>query len=139
MPSFILGGYMLKDLQPIKIPITLAGNKTYLRYNMHSRAYLETYYPNYNEFMKQDFEEMPILDTMHLLRAGLIDSYSVQNEKYLDEFDYKNVYPKMSTLGKILSEENKLEMMEAIANAFLQALPVATVGTKNFQRGKAQK
>lgn len=129
---------MLKDLQPIRIPITLAGNKTYLRYNNTAKAYLEHFYPNYNEFMSQDTEEMPIVDLMHLLRAGLIDSFFAENEKFLDNFDYENVYPRMSNLGKILNDESRIDIMQAITDAFLSSLPISPVGAENFQMGEAK-
>jgi len=126
---------MLKDLKPIKIPIKIGENETYLRYNMTARRYLEHYYPSYNEFIQKDTDDMRIDDILHLLRAGLIDSLYEFNEKFIDEGNFEKIMPTMATLGKILTEENKYDIMAAIVDAFISSLPVAAVGTENFQTG----
>lgn len=124
---------MLQDLKPIKIPIKIGENETYLRYNMTARRYLEYYYPSYNEFIQKDTDDMRIDDILHLLRAGLIDSLYEFNEKFIDEGNFEKIMPTMATLGKILTEENKYDIMAAIVDAFISSLPVAAVGTENFQ------
>lgn len=124
---------MLKDLKPIKIPIKIGENETYLRYNMTARRYLEHYYPSYEKFIQKDTDDMKVDDILHLLRAGLIDSLFEFNEKFIDEGNFEKVLPTMSALGKILTEENKYEIMSAIIDAFISSLPVAAVGAENFQ------
>lgn len=124
---------MLQDLKPIKIPIKIGENETYLRYNMTARRYLEHYYPSYNEFIQKDTDDMRIDDILHLLRAGLIDSLFEFNEKFIDEGNFEKIMPSMATLGKILTEENKYDIMAAIVDAFISSLPVAAVGAENFQ------
>ena len=128
---------MLKDLRTPKIPITLGGESMYLLYNLHSRAYLEEFYPSYEEFVNQDVNEMKRKDIIHLLRAGLMDFYGELNEKYLDNFDYKNVYPKPSTLGNILTEDNMEEIKYQIIDAFISSLPVAPAGAGGDKKKQA--
>jgi hypothetical protein len=125
---------MLKDLRTPKIPITLGGQEMYLLYNLHSRAYLEEFYPSYEDFIKQDIAEIKVKDLLHLLRAGLIDCFKFENEKLLDNFDYKNVYPKLSYLGEIINEENLDEILLQIIDAFLNSLPAPAVGESSKKK-----
>ena len=63
----------------------------------------------------------------------MIDSLYEFNEKFIDEGNFEKIMPTMATLGKILTEENKYDIMAAIVDAFISSLPVAAVGTENFQ------
>lgn len=126
---------MLTDLKPIKIPITLNGNKTYLRYNLNSRVYLEHFYPDYEKFISCDTDQMKTSDLLHLLRAGLIDSCFEFNEKFLDNGEFENIQPSISALGKILNEESRFDILSAITDAFIASLPVPAIGSENFQMG----
>ena len=129
---------MLKDLEPGKIPFTLDGKEMYLRYNLTALRYLEEYYPNVDALMGKGETEWSTEDVLHLLRAGLIDYYFDENEKFLERRDFKHVKPSLTYLGRIVTFEGAQSIALQMIQALVDSMPEAPAGAdENFTTGGA--
>ncbi|MBQ9082661.1 MAG: hypothetical protein IJY28_04075 [Clostridia bacterium] len=120
---------MLKELDAQRIPIELGGVQTYLRYNLNAYRYLEEYFAGgIHDLLRKDMDAWTTGETMHLLRAGLIDAYYEQNEALLNQCDFKTLHPTMAALGRMLRQEDLPELVGQIFAGMLLSLPEVPVG-----------
>jgi hypothetical protein len=128
---------MLKDIEPIKIPITLGGEKTFLRYTFNARRYLEEFYPNYDEFMSKDIYDMSSTEILHMLRAGLIESNYAENEQFIENGEWNKIKPTLAELGRVITDETIPQLVTEITVALIKSLPEAPKG--NFPQEATEK
>lgn len=121
----------LKELEPLKVNISLGGKEMYLRYNLNARRYLEEYV-DYDNLMNKETEDWTTEEIIHLLRAGLIDYYYEENEKALDNRDFSALKPSMSFIGRYLTEESLIALTSQILDAIIKSMPVSSGDTENF-------
>ncbi len=120
---------MLKELDRANVPIELGGVRTYLRYNLNAYRYLEEHFAGgIHDLLDKDMQTWNASETMHLLRAGLIDAYYEQNEALLDRGDFAHLHPTMATLGRMLRQEDLPELVGQIFAGMLMSLPEVPVG-----------
>lgn len=124
----------LKSLDRGKIPIAIGDMQLYLRYNLTARRYLEEYVPNYNEFLGKDSSHWTIDDTLHLLRAGLIDFFYEENEDAINKREFDKVVPSLALLGGMLDEAGLEKIVNKIIESLILSLPEIPAET-GFQRG----
>lgn len=120
---------MLKELDRQRIPVQIGGVDTYLRYNLTSYRYLEEYFPRgIHDLLDKDMSQWTATETMHLLRAGLLDAYYVQNEELLNRGEFEKLHPTMSALGRMLSRDELTGMVGQIFLGMITSLPEVPVG-----------
>lgn len=119
---------MLKDIEPIKIPITIGKKSTYLRYTFNARRYLEEFYPNYNEFMSKDIYDMSSTEILHMLRAGLIESNFAENEQFIENGEWNKIKPTLAELGQIVTDETIPQLVTELTMALIKSLPETPKG-----------
>ncbi|MGN0689265.1 MAG: hypothetical protein ACI4KH_02460 [Oscillospiraceae bacterium] len=121
----------LKELEPLKVDIVFGGERMYLRYNLNARRYLEEFL-DYNSLMDKAPEEWSTEEIIHLLRAGLIDYFYDENEKALENRDFKDLKPSMAFVGRHLTEESLIALTSQILEAIIESMPVSSGGGENF-------
>lgn len=123
---------MLKDIDNIKIPVKIGEKQLYLRYNLNSRLYLE-YMTDYDKLTNTPPDKWSVEDTLHYLRALLIDNYYEDNKDSVNMRDFESVKPTISELGQILSDFDIDELILSITEAIVASLPdMPVVEDENF-------
>ncbi len=117
---------MLKDIDNIKIPVKIGENQLYLRYNLNSRLYLE-YMTDYDRLTNTPPDKWSVEDTLHYLRALLIDNFYNENKDNINNRDFENVKPTISELGQLLSDFDIEELILSITEAIVASLPDAPI------------
>lgn len=121
----------LKELEPLKVSITLGGEQMYLRYDLNSRRYMEEFL-DYKSLMQKNAEDWTAEEIIHLLRAGLIDFFFEENEKAIENHKFEDIIPSMSFIGRNISDENILPITMQILDAIVKSLP--DTGGENFKK-----
>ena len=123
---------MLKDIDNIKIPVKIGEKQLYLRYNLNSRLYLE-YMTDYDKLTNTPPDLWSVEDTLHYLRALLIDNYYEDNKDSINMRDFDSVKPTISELGQLLSDFDIDELILSITEAIVTSLPdLPVVEDENF-------
>ena len=123
---------MLKDIDNIKIPVKIGENQLYLRYNLNSRLYLE-YMTDYEKLTNTPPDSWGVEDTLHYLRALLIDNYYDENKDSINMRDFDSVKPTIGELGQLLSDFDIVELIMSITVAIVASLPdMPVVEDENF-------
>lgn len=128
---YILEENMLKDLDPVKIKISLGGQELYLRYNLNARRYLEEYM-DVNSLMNKHDDEWTAEEVCHLLRAGLMDCFFDKNEKAINERNFSEIKPGLAAVGRWVDEAGMAEITAEILKGLILSLPKAE---ENFLKG----
>ena len=120
---------MLKELDRANVPIELGGVQTYLRYNLNAYRYLEEHFAGgIHDLLDKDMHAWTAGETMHLLRAGLLDAWYEQNEALLNRGDFENLHPTMAALGRMLQQEDLPGLVGQIFAGMVMSLPEVPVG-----------
>ena len=120
---------MLKDIDVVKIPFEFNGEKRYLRYNMNSRLYLE-YMCEDPDVLQKDTRHWTFDDTLHLLRAMLMDSFYEENKEYINQREFEKVKPTLSELGRYLDESGMHGLMDTLLTGIVSFFPEVPKGAK---------
>ena len=128
---------MLKDYDPIKIPVEINNNNYYLRFNLNAQLCFEySTGKKFDTILKQKTLETE--DTLQLLRALLIDNWYDENKEKIINREFDNVTPTLGELGRLLDNVNLTSLTYQIYKAIAESLPQIEA-TGNFQKAIHQK
>ncbi len=123
---------MLRDTDIVKIPFEINGEKRYLRYNMNSRLYLEYTLEN-PDVLQKNPKFWTFDETIHMLRALLMDSYYTENKEFIDARDFMKVRPHLSEIGRYLDENDMDNLVHTIVSGIVSFFPESPIGLKDSQ------
>ena len=118
----------LKDLIPLKIPITISNQNFHLRYSLLSELYLEQQELSRNEITDRNLFSLSDNEITHLLRAGLFDFYHKENKRFIEGFEFDSMKPSFEEVFALIDFENKEILILQLIQAIIKSLPVPPVG-----------
>lgn len=129
---------MLRDILPVKIPITLCGKEMYLRYTLNSQLYLEHYYGDVDLFLDKNTDDWTAKDALHMLRAGLMDCFHEENESTISALDFDNIKPSLAGVGRMIDMTGLRDITALVVQAIIASLPTPVEGERpNFTESGA--